>query len=67
MSLFQTAQKIDFFVPCSFTDKCINILGMLPEDITYLLLLQYLRRNIRELQQRRRRRQRERQKSDGLD
>ena len=36
MSLFKTAQKIDFFVSCSRTDKCTNILVTLPEDVTYL-------------------------------
>ena len=36
MSLFKTAQKIDFLVSFSRTDKCTNILVTLPEDVTYL-------------------------------
>ena len=36
MSLFKTAQKIDFLASCSCTDKCTNILATLPEDVKYL-------------------------------
>ena len=67
MSLFKTAQKIHFFVPCSCTYRQMyKYFGHATweRNVAVKRLLQNLRRNIRELQQRPRQRQRERQKSN---